>query len=140
MNKEAIAKLASLADSLDQRGFHKEADMVDEIIHQAIVAKAGAYTLTLSKQDRSAIDFVGDRYSNGTDLYKALQGNGVSQSPDDADWDDPRDITYSLPEHVAWGIRERAEEEDGGGEGKPVFPLFASSLVSKLTALCDSIV
>jgi hypothetical protein len=69
------------------------------------------YSLTLTADERAAIDWVGYRYSNGDELYNLLWG-ASKQSPDDADWDDPRDITFSIPESVAWAIAENADNED----------------------------
>ncbi len=72
------------------------------------------YTLTLTIHERKAIDHVGYRYSNGNDLYKLLWV-GSKQTPDDADWDDARDITFIIPENVAQQIKENADNEDGIG-------------------------
>lgn len=54
------------------------------------------YTLTLTKGEREAIDWVGDCYSNGIDLFLLLDvpENGP-------EWDEPGDITFQVPEHVA---------------------------------------
>jgi hypothetical protein len=64
-----------------------------------------AYRLTLTAAERSAIDWVGNRYRHGDELYRLLWAES-RQSPDDADWDDPRDIEFAIPESVAWTIGE----------------------------------
>jgi hypothetical protein len=69
-----------------------------------------AYKLTLTKGERDAIDWVGGRYAHGTDFYKLLCE--CTASPDDADWDDERDITYTVPEHVAWQMADIINGED----------------------------
>jgi len=49
-------------------------------------------------------------------------------------WSDDGDITFAIPERVAWEIRDLAEEEDLS------WACFAPPLVSKLNHLCWSIV
>ncbi len=44
------------------------------------------------------------------------------------------EITFAIPEHVAWGINELAQEEDYS------WACFAPSLAGKLNDLCRSIV
>jgi hypothetical protein len=66
------------------------------------------YTLALTKSERAAIDWIGGRYRHGDELYRLLIG--CTQTPDDADWDDNREITFNVPEHVAWTISEIIEE------------------------------
>lgn len=63
------------------------------------------YQLTLTADERRAIDWVGNRYAHGNDLYSALC-DCPCQTPEDADWDADCDITYHVPEHVAWAIGE----------------------------------
>lgn len=92
-----------------------------------------AYKLTLTLDERKAIDWVGDRYSNGDELYSLLQ-SCEGKAPEDADWGDEGDVTFDVPEHVAWAIRDNAESEDG------TWPCFAPALASKLQAFCDAIV
>lgn len=93
-----------------------------------------AYSLTLTHDERRAIDWVGHRYSNGDRLYLALQHIDVKSTPDEADWDHAVDITYNLPEHIAWRIQEIAEEDNG------LWPCFGSALTEKMNALLNSIV
>ena len=68
-------------------------------------------TITLSLADRKAIDWIGHRYAHGTKLYRILWGK-CEQKPDDADWDDPRDIEFFVPNDVARVISEIIEEDE----------------------------
>jgi hypothetical protein len=86
------------------------------------------YTLTLTQAERSAIDWVGYRYGNGTDLYRLLWVHS-SQSPE-VDWDYNGDITFTIPEDAAWNIAEIREEEEG-------WPCFGPLLCDKLDTLVD---
>jgi len=80
------------------------------------------YRLTLTQSEREAMDFVGGRYWNGHDLYTLLWSDS-GQEPGDVDWDSPDDITFVIPEHVAWQIADNMEEEG--------LPLFSDELVQK---------
>lgn len=87
------------------------------------------YTLTLTSSERKAFDWVGYRYAAGfiqTALTECL--------PEDSAWDDEGDITFQIPEHIAWEIDELAKEEDY------TFPCFASDLRHKMQDFCNSIV
>lgn len=90
------------------------------------------YHLTLTLAERKAIDWIGHRYSNGDELFKLLWGCENHQP--DEDWDFDGDITFDVPQHVAWEIRDNAESEDG------FWPCFAPDLAEKMQAFCDSIV
>lgn len=91
------------------------------------------YSLTLSKSERDAIDWVGGRYTNGENLYHLLWVHSDC-SPSDADWDYDGHLTFDVPEHVAWQIRVNAESEDG------FWPCFAPELAQKMQQFVDSIV
>ena len=87
------------------------------------------YTLTLTADERQAFDWVGDRYNSGkvADLL-------LDCIPEDREWGDDADITFLIPEHVAWEINELAEDEDYA------WACFAPALVAKLNDLCWGIV
>lgn len=87
------------------------------------------YKLTLTKSERSAIDWIGDRYSHGHDLYKLLL-----TCPSDEQWDSHGDVTYQIPEHVAWQIGEMGESDNY------TWACFSADLAGKLTDLCMEIV
>lgn len=89
------------------------------------------YQLMLTFEERKAIDFAGYRYWNGTDLFKLLWHHCCG--PDD-EWDDPGNITFSVPEHIAWEIRELWHENGCQMD------LFSESLELKLTTFILNIV
>jgi len=64
------------------------------------------YTLTLTADERRAFDWVGDRYNSGK--VASLLRDCI---PEDREWSDDGDITFTIPEHIAWEINELAEEE-----------------------------
>lgn len=87
------------------------------------------YTLTLTAEERRAFDWVGDRYNSGW-VASLLLGCVL----EDREWGDDGDIRFDIPEHVAWEIRELAEEEGF------TWPCFAPALAGKLNDLCWGIV
>jgi hypothetical protein len=101
------------------------------------------YTLTLTKSERDAIDWISDRYSNGYALYRLLwldtpedcitinQPHAWDESPG---WDSDCDIKFRVPEHVAWQIKDNAESEDGH------WPCFSPELASKMQTFIDGII
>ncbi len=91
------------------------------------------YALTLTAGERKALDWIGNRYAHGDDLYRLLWGK-CKATPDDADWDDSRPITFAVPEHVAWQIRDMGEDCDY------CWDCFADPLCDKLNTFCGEIV
>jgi hypothetical protein len=91
-----------------------------------------SYQLTLTQSERHAFDWVGDRYCAG-DVSRLLLTK-CQRQPDIAEWDDTEDITFLVPEHVAWQIRDLAEEEEF------LWPCFAPELTNKLNEFCFNIV
>lgn len=95
------------------------------------------YSLTLTRNERRAIDWVGHRHSNGNDLADLLCQCEQKTSPGyegELDWNEGEDITFFVPEHIAWQIAENAESEDG------LWPCFAKELANKMQAFVDGIV
>lgn len=92
---------------------------------------APGYHITLSQSERKALDWIGDRYWNGYDLYRFLWTRSRA-FPNNVNWDSSEDILFVIPEHVAWEIQELAEEEG--------FPCFAPGLQTKFQSMLDSIV
>lgn len=88
-----------------------------------------AYELTLTKDERNAIDWVGYRYGTGDDLFKTLMRGNPNH-----DWDFAGDVSFQIPEHVAWQIRDLCESEDF------LFPCFSPEFAGKLQDFCDKIV
>ena len=87
------------------------------------------HSLTLTADERRAFDWVGSRYNSGkvADLL-------LDCLPKNREWGDDADITFTIPEYVAWEINELAQEEDYS------WACFAPALVSKLNDLCWGIV
>ena len=64
-----------------------------------------SYELTLTYGDRSAIDFIGDRYPHGVELWDLLTECGTDADDVFEDWEDTGGITFYVPEHIAWEIK-----------------------------------
>jgi hypothetical protein len=67
------------------------------------------YKLLLTKEERKAINWIGDRYRHGNDLYDLLMSEDVSMSAD-CSWDDDCTLLFKIPEHIAWNICEIINE------------------------------
>jgi len=91
------------------------------------------YQLTLTLAERKAIDWIGGRYAHGNYLYKLLWVKSDC-NPNDADWDDPRPITFTIPENIAWCITEIGDECDYNWD------CFGNELSDKLTKLCHEVI
>lgn len=87
------------------------------------------YELLLTHSERAAIDWIGNRYSHGYDFYKLLCD--CTREPD-VDWDDDRDILFTMRENIAWSIVDCLEEDE--------MACFADSLVQKLVTFMESVV
>jgi len=55
----------------------------------------------LTAEERRAFDWAGDGYKSGK-----VAGLLLDCIPADREWSDDGDITFPIPEHVAWEIRE----------------------------------
>ena len=86
------------------------------------------YKLTLTKTERKAFDWVGYRYNAGEISDLLIQCSALSWSETD------EDIYFEIPEHVAWRIRDLAEEENN------MWPCFSGTLALKLNRFISSIV
>lgn len=87
------------------------------------------YTLTLTANERKAIDWIGGRYAHGHDLYKILM-----QCPSNEQWDSSGDVTYQIPEHKAWEINEM------GNNCNFIWDCLSSDFAKKLNDFCMAIV
>ncbi len=97
------------------------------------------YSLTLTHSERTAIDWIGDRYATGSQFRDLLEHDDCLWTPRDdssatANWDWDCDITYTIPEHIAWKIREEFEQDNYE------FPCFAPEFASKLQQFAMQIV
>lgn len=87
------------------------------------------YTLTLTKEERKAIDWIGNRYNHGDDFYNLLM-----KCVFEGYWDFNEDITFLIPEHIAWMINKSFEDEEY------TFSCFSKDFASKLINFCMTIV
>lgn len=90
------------------------------------------YNLTLTSEERKAIDWIGNRYATGYELYHLLFVR-CEQSPEE-DWDFDGDLTFMIPEYVAWEIQDLAEQEGN------LWPCFADEFKQKMISFIDSII
>lgn len=101
-----------------------------------------AYNLSLTPGEREALSWVGHRDWTGDPIFTMLWSDAVlwdgnDQRADidfDGMWRGPNTITFTLPEHKAWELREMWEE---AGE---TIPHLAPEFAAKLLGLFDSIV
>jgi hypothetical protein len=91
------------------------------------------YKLTLTHDERQAIDWIGNRYGHGDDLFFLLIHN-CQTLPSNADWFEEGNITFNIPEYVAWNIYAIGEECNF------LWDCFVEELSAKLTNFCDNIV
>ncbi len=89
------------------------------------------YSLTLTHHERQAIDWVGNRYWNGTQLWRWLWLDSL-QCDNEIEWIDESEITFYVREEVAWLIKAAAEEEG--------WPCFGPGLVMKLNEFLSQII
>lgn len=100
------------------------------------------YQLILTDGERKAIDWIGHRDWNGNDLMKKLwecewhnsTGMMHRDNIDDEIWDYYPNITFQIPENVAWEIFQLWHENE------QTIPHFAPELKSKFQTFLDSIV
>lgn len=90
------------------------------------------YELTLTKNERSAIDWIGHRYAHGDDLREQLDKSTIILPHDDAEWDGDYDITYQVPENVAWAINVIIAADN--------LACFSDDMISKLLDFSAQIV
>ena len=91
------------------------------------------YKLTLTASERKVIDWIGDRYSHGYDLFLAVWCCSEAV-PDYLDWDSDVDISFIVPERTAWKIR------DIGEECGYLWDCFSPKFAKKMTDFCMKIV
>ena len=70
------------------------------------------YKLTLTHDERKAIDWIGNRYFHGDELYHLLMDSIKFYNTLENTWIDPITITYEIPEHLAWSIKDGIESEN----------------------------
>lgn len=85
------------------------------------------YRLTLTKDERRAIEWVGNRYWNG-DEFRSILMDGINHG---SEWDDDGPVTFFLEESQAWNILDLSR--DG-------WTCFSPALVDKLELFLEKIV
>lgn len=88
------------------------------------------YTLTLTKSERNAFDWVGNRYMTGNEVADLL----CECLPPDKDWDREIDVEFKIPESIAWQIKDLSDCEDS------LWPCFSEELTRKMNSLIERIV
>lgn len=78
------------------------------------------YRLTLTREERRAIDWIGHRYAHGDDLFDILIDFVVGEQ----EWCELGDMTFEIPESSVEGIRRIIDEDN--------LACFSTSLVEKL--------
>jgi len=95
------------------------------------------YTLTLTSDDRKAIDWIGNRYRHGDNLRSLLWSECDQHAIENSngnpyhDWDSPQMIQFDIPENVAWQLVEII------GEG---LDCFSDDLCSRLWEFAAQVV
>jgi hypothetical protein len=88
------------------------------------------YTLTLTITEQKAINWIGNRYRHGNDLYNLLvlcTWEFEGQRGGDTEWAwGMHDITFKIPESIAWQIVDIIEDENER------LSCFANELKNKL--------
>jgi|APGre2960657404_1045060.scaffolds.fasta_scaffold46391_4 hypothetical protein len=93
------------------------------------------YNLLLTSDERSAIDWIGNRYDHGDDLKGLLTDCEMiadEVESEDIEWSGDYEIEFIVPEHVSWAINEII---DNGN-----LECFSIELVRKLLDFANSIV
>lgn len=88
------------------------------------------YTLTLTSGERQAFDFAGGRYASD-DIYNLL----LECMGEDDEWSSDKDITFSIPEHISWAMKDIREHN-----GMETWTLFSDDLTFKMERFLDSII
>ena len=88
------------------------------------------YTLILTHDERKAIDWIGNRYSHGDELFTSL----CFIINDSDNWDSDGDITFTIPEFCAWDINEIIKENNYALE------CFSDELKAKLIHFSEQII
>lgn len=93
-----------------------------------------ACSLTLTKAERAAMDWVGGRYSHGFALCEFLCDCQTNRDDEDDIWDYDGDVTFTVPEHLAWSIVDIINEDDQS------LACFAGPFADKLREFANNVV
>ena len=111
------------------------AEGVVPLRHKPATGTNDMYSLLLTKDERSAIDWIGNRYDHGDDLKGLLtecEMTADDVESEDIEWSGDYEIEFTVPEHVAWAINEIV---DNGS-----LECFSIDLVCKLLYFANSVV
>lgn len=86
------------------------------------------YTLTLSRDERRAVEWVGNRYWNG-DEFRFILMDCINHG---SEWDDAGPVTFFVDEFQAWNILDLSRS-DG-------WTCFSPAFVDKLELFLEKIV
>lgn len=102
-----------------------------------------AYTLTLTRSERRAFDWIGNRYSNGDDMRAIL----IQCYATEIDWHDgEEDITFTITEPDAWALADLLAWELADPayidavDGAAPWTCFAPELAGKMQKFVDGII
>lgn len=92
------------------------------------------YKLTLTRGERAAFDWIGHRYAHGSEMLDMII---KAIPPDVEELDNENEITFEIPEWLAWEIRGLIEDD-----GRDPYPwdCFAPALKCKMQEFIDSII
>ena len=96
-----------------------------------------AYKLTLSYEDRKAIEWIGYRYFHGDELYEILEAAHYDEHFNgqfNEEWNTNKPITFTIEECLSWLIKGGIEAENYE------LACFAPVLRAKLIEFCDHII
>lgn len=93
------------------------------------------YTLEIDPEWQKAVDFIGDRYSTGSDFYNIVR----KYLGKDDEWGAGKSVTAKLPEHAAWNVMDLFQKEDGDID-ESAFGLLGGSARESLIRFIDQIV
>ena len=111
------------------------AEGVVPLRHKPPTGTNDMYNLLLTKDERSAIDWIGNRYDHGDDLRGLLTECEMiadEVESEDIEWSGDYEIEFLIPEHVAWAINEIIDDSN--------LECFSTELVCKLLYFANSVV
>jgi hypothetical protein len=93
------------------------------------------YRFSLTQGERSAFDFIGNRYSTGNAVKRHLLNClDEDRNGESAEWDDNGDLWFAVPDDVAFEIAALSDEEDN------LWPCFSKDLKAKMMGMVEEFV
>lgn len=111
------------------------------------------YSITLTHSERRAIDWIGDRYWHGYQLWSLLTDGEATSIPSkpatteqcdfdfeiESTWDYPGDVAYELTANQAYALKMSYLEQLDSAD-RYYWECFSAELASKLHDFMDSLV